>query len=317
MLARESYKKKEAEEERKEKLRLARAEKAAKKRQEEEERLEKERLEHERRRNKERQAEMTRQKSLHSHHFPYVHHHALAEHNALQMRGCPRRSECDICRNRNIRILFAQSNPPKYTCEECDWDICDEHFREQNISAERKKELKKERQKKAEAERLQLERRWQQEEEEERIRWDADTRFPQKIRSLAAKNKNSNSPLKFTVWCSDGYDYDGWHSYAGPPEKEFDSSWATKKEANQRAEYLFFWKNPWGIEPTEISDDYQGEPKAESKDGMDKWTVSPADSSRWTVGVTQANVYPHLENASSRRHHHDEPTVEMASEVFF
>lgn len=52
---------------------------------------------------------------------------------------------------------------------------------------------------------------------------------------------------KFFVWSSEGYDNDGWHSYNGPPRKEFDSSWRTIEEANARVEYLFFIKNPWVI----------------------------------------------------------------------
>jgi hypothetical protein len=39
---------------------------------------------------------------------------------------------------------------------------------------------------------------------------------------------------------------------------------------------------------------------------MMKWTVAPADSTRWTVGVVPASVYQHLENASLDRHNHDD-----------
>ena len=122
----------------------------------------------------------------------------------------------------------------------------------------------------------------------------------------AAKNKNLSSKLKYTVWCSDGYDPDGWHSYEGEPTKEFDSCWSSKKEANDRAEYLFFWKNPWGLAPNEVSDDYTGELSPTAKDGMNKWTVSPPDSSRWTVGVVPAAAFLHLENASRERHNYDD-----------
>ena len=87
--------------------------------------------------------------------------------------------------------------------------------------------------------------------------------------------------------------------------KEFDSSWNTKKEANQRAEYLFFWKNPWGSDPDQVSDLDVGVPKARKQDGMDKWTVAPPDSSRWTVGVVPASAFRYLENATLSRHRHD------------
>ena len=133
--------------------------------------------------------------------------------------------------------------------------------------------------------------------------------FLDKFRNPPAKNKSSTSTLKYTVWCSDGYDRDGWHSYGGPPSKEFDTSWPTKQEANERAEYLFFWKNVWGLDPDEISDDYTHSDVGvlpTENDGMNKWTVCPADSSRWTVGVVPTQAYLHLENASQRRHCNDD-----------
>ena len=147
---------------------------------------------------------------------------------------------------------------------------------------------------------------YQQREEEKRLRWDPQVRFKADIIKPPAKNKQLSSKLKYTVWCSDGYDKDGWHSYEGEPNKEFDTSWMTKEEANARAEYLFFWKNPWGLDPTEVSDDDGGENSPTVRDGMNKWEVAPPDSSRWTVGVVPAAAYPHLENATLSRHSYDE-----------
>ena len=147
--------------------------------------------------------------------------------------------------------------------------------------------------------------RLQKEEQKERARWDATARFKPTTIKPPAGNKNADSMIKFTVWCSAGFDNDGWHSWGGEPDKLFDSSWKTKKEANDRAEYLFFWKNVWNVSPQEVSDD-NGEPKPSEQDGMKKWTVAPSDSKRWTVGVVPASAFQHLEKACLRRHIYDD-----------
>ena len=72
-----------------------------------------------------------------------------------------------------------------------------------------------------------------------------------KVVSGANKQRTGSG---FTVWSSSGYLPDGFHSYCGPPRKEFDSSWATAKEANMRARYLFHACNPYGIEIDELQD---------------------------------------------------------------
>ena len=259
----------------------------------------------ERQRQQERNEEISRQRCLHTHSFPRVHIHHLALSNSLLTSGSPRRGRCNCCDNKRTsggaRIFsFSQAQPSMYSCETCDWDICQECFDYESKSDAEKKRIQKQR----EAEERKREEEERKKEEERISRWDAQNRFKPAIIKLAAKNKKPN--LKFTVWCSDGYDYDGWHSYEGEPMKEFDSSWVTKKEANERAEFLFFWKNPWGMAPNQVSDEYQGEPEPIVNDGMKKWSVSPDDSSRWTVGVVPAAAYLHLENASNNRHNYDD-----------
>jgi hypothetical protein len=129
--------------------------------------------------------------------------------------------------------------------------------------------------------------------------------------------KYPNSGLKYTVWCSDGYDADGWHSYEGSPTKEFDSVWITKKEANDRAEYLFFWKNPWGHEPEELEGDYTGEIVPEYVDGLVSRSVAPPSSTRWTTGVVPANAFSHLPNSTTDRHNFDDDDDEGKEEEYY
>ncbi len=87
-------------------------------------------------------------------------------------------------------------------------------------------------------------------------------------------------------------------------KREFDSVWATKEEANARAKYLFFWKSPWGLEAEEIDSEEWNE---SITNGLKGWTVCPADSSRWTVGIVPSVAYPYLENSTTERHNHDQP----------
>ena len=56
--------------------------------------------------------------------------------------------------------------------------------------------------------------------------------------------------MEHIVWFLDGYD----NGCKGPTIKEFDSVWAAKGEANVRAKYSLFWKNPWGMKSGEMFD---------------------------------------------------------------
>ena len=95
-------------------------------------------------------------------------------------------------------------------------------------------------------------------------------------------NKNIKKLKKYVVYSSDGYGYDGWHSYAGPPENKFDSSWDTKEQANARAAYLFHACNPWGIEVNELM---ESEIDSAVHSGLASYCTTPDDSTTWTVKV--------------------------------
>jgi hypothetical protein len=66
---------------------------------------------------------------------------------------------------------------------------------------------------------------------------------------------DGNKMQGYTVCCSSGYGSSRWHSYQGPPNKEFDTTWKTDEEANARARYLFYWKNCYGISAEELDAD--------------------------------------------------------------
>jgi hypothetical protein len=268
-------------------------------RKEEQKRKEREKKQQEQR-EKHRAEEISKQGEFHSLSVPQtVHGCKLAETKHLLFYGSPRsyNARCTECRHFGV----------EYTCERCDYDICKDCFKEKTMTpsekkaeAKRKAALEKERQEAA-AERRRLQ---EEEEEKHRKKWDPKTHFAEKIINPSNKNKDpdGNKSKGFTVWCSDGYGNDGWHSYEGPLTKQFDTTYATKKEANERARYLFHWKNPWGSEPEEIENDQFNK---STKEGMVTYTVTPDDSSTWTVAVVPDAAFAYLDNATRSRHGYD------------
>ena len=257
------------------------------------------------RKEKERAAELIAQVEKHTHYHPKVHGCKLAKTGELLKDGSPRmygRLQCDAC----MRPIY---NDLGYTCEACDYDICQDCFKEKTMTPEEKKaEAKRKAKEEKERREIEAERRRLEEEEEAqyRAKWDAKQQFKSSIINPPDKNldPNGNKMKGFTVWCSDGYGNDGWHSYEGPPTKEFDATFKTKEEANNRARYLFHWKNPWGLGAEEIAEN-SGEIHKSVKNELVTYEVTPDDSSTWTVGVVPDAAYSHLDNASSRRHGYD------------
>ena len=116
--------------------------------------------------------------------------------------------------------------------------------------------------------------------------------FSKNIRNPNAANLNRNKKLKYTIWTSCGYDNDGWHRYGGPPDKEFNSSYEKLEEANERAEYVFLYDNPWGLE-----DEYEinlPETDTVSTKGCRFLECRPDDSERWTVSVIPSSAFDYV-----------------------
>ncbi len=133
---------------------------------------------------------------------------------------------------------------------------------------------------------------------------EADDRLkiPSKVKRVPASGK-APSGKGFTVWRSVGYGNDGFHSYYGPPEKMFDSSWKSVKDANERAKYLFYHDNPWGLDASEILDDQTGRYDIEEKyaDKCLCLRMSPPDDEIVTVGVVPDSAFEHLDNSRAPR----------------
>jgi predicted nucleic acid-binding Zn-ribbon protein len=254
-------------------------------------------------REEKRSAEIASQAEKHIHLIPKVHGCKLAKTSDLlfyeEARIYRYSSCCSVCRSRYNDML--------YSCEKCDFDICSDCHKEKTMTeaekkaeAKRKAALEKERQEAEAAMRRQIE----EEEEEFRQKWDPKSHFKPNIINPPDANLDPDVKKGYVVWSSDGYGYDGWHSYEGPPEKVYDSTWSTKANANERARYLFHWKNPWGHEAEHMMEE---EHIVESKnDGLIKYVTSPDDSSTWTVAVTPAAAFAHLDNVRKFGNHHDD-----------
>jgi hypothetical protein len=272
-----------------------------KKRQEEEQRWREQEKNRQKQIEKDRAEEISKQREFHSLSVSKkVHGCKLAFTKDLLVLGTPRiyYARCDECGG-NV----------EYTCEGCDYDICKECFKEKNMTASEKKAVAKRKaaeekeQQRVEAEKQRVEAEKQRVEAE---KWDPNIQFVDKIINPSDKNKDpdGNKSKGFTVWCSDGYGNDGWHSYEGSPAKEFDTTYVTKKEANERARYLFQWKNPWGLEADEFEEGAH-EIDESTNEGMISYVVTPDDSTTWSVGVVPDAAFPYLDNATRTRHHYD------------
>ncbi|EJK73837.1 hypothetical protein THAOC_04519, partial [Thalassiosira oceanica] len=236
--------------------------------------------------------------------FPKVHPKKLAKSCELLIHGRPRTQQstrCDGCR------LYTT---PLYTCEEDDFDICGDCFRVKNMTEKEKAAEAKRRAKEAKraAERAAKMREEEEKAEKERQKkWLREYNFKPHIYNLSKKNLDpkGNGSKGWTVWCSDGYGNDGWHSYEGPPTKHFDSTFATKEDANARARYLFYWKNSYGFRVEEMYNHCQEDDKRVTGEGLVEYTVHPDDSTIWTVAVVPDSAFPYLDNTTMERHYHD------------
>ncbi len=110
------------------------------------------------------------------------------------------------------------------------------------------------------------------------------------IKNPGARHLDKCNKLKYTVWKSCGYDYDGWHGYDGPPMKEFDSSFDSVDEANMRVKYVFYYKNPWGLDRDEMHTDTH----VMKKSGVRFLCCCPDDSERWTVSAIPSIAFDHI-----------------------
>ena len=112
-----------------------------------------------------------------------------------------------------------------------------------------------------------------------------ESSYAKSIRNPTTSNKNQSVKQQFTVWTSCG-------SYEGPPDKEFNSSYATLEQANKRAEYVFFYKNPWGL----TNDEEIPHPETDevTDQGFRYLECHSDDSQSWTVSVVPSIAFEYI-----------------------
>lgn len=129
---------------------------------------------------------------------------------------------------------------------------------------------------------------------------------PKTVSEPPPASRNKDSVLAFIVRHSEGYEPDGWHSYMGPAEKRFDTSFASKEQANKRAMYLFYKKNTWGLGVDEMM---ENDIETSYAGGMVHLTCSPPDSGFWTVDVVPKDMCKRFANGKEQWYD-DEPGEE-------
>ncbi|KAL7556212.1 hypothetical protein ACA910_017371 [Epithemia clementina (nom. ined.)] len=232
----------------------------------------------------------------------------------------------------------------KWTCEQCDFDICQRCFQRRMEQVNRREEQKRIKivdriplgdddgggefaRETSRARKMSDKNNWSS------YRWDPPSVYKKHIifPSLQNTDPQPSQGKGFTVWCSFG---DGLtrssriekSNHATTLEialQEFDSTWDNLKDAQDRAQYLYHWKNCWGFQKGSNSDKFGGTEEAgHAFQKLQKHTM-PANSSSsssmqlrcWTVGVVTDQEFASLENATLRRHKFDwYSNVEMDKE---
>jgi hypothetical protein len=110
------------------------------------------------------------------------------------------------------------------------------------------------------------------------------------VRHPPAQHFNANKKLRYTVWQTYGYDHRRGRSYLGAPGKAFNSSYASLDDANERAEFVFYFQNPWGLQgmadfPSEDTYDER------TKDGCQILSCVSDAYQGWTVWVVSSNAF--------------------------
>ena len=234
-----------------------------------------------------RYEEVKSQLSLHTHKSS-VHPCALALTSALKFEGNPRSPRASCSANKSPSCSWRgwierkkDGKGTAWTCERCDYDICHDCYAFATASKAQQQQILV-----AHDEERKAARRQQQLELEEEL----GGPYPAHVKEPSLANKGGACSTGFTVWSSQGYPPDRWHSYAGPPETEYDTTYPTAKEATLRASYLFYFKNPWGLEGDEIAN---GECSTGGRQPSEVVRLEhiAGDSNTWTVAVAKAGAW--------------------------
>jgi hypothetical protein len=219
-------------------------------------------------------------------------------------------SNCDFCRKKRC----------EWTCEKCDFDVCQSCFEVQKLpeaervkrcnklmaeEAKRIKEIQEER----ERARKRLREFWEKQEKEQKIRdakeLEKKIGKPLQKHKVVPKVNRKAVGSGYTVWSASG---GRWRS---PTRKQFDSSWKSLDDAKQRAKYLFYVKNRWGCKVSEIEDESNraglsryGEEK--QPPGLFRLQMHDEGGNDWTVSIVPDDAFKFLDHVDDEPNHHDD-----------
>lgn len=239
-----------------------------------------------------------------------AHVHPMADSSVIrcsvQYGTQKRRVQVATCDHPHSFATWCQRTPHR-SCAECDFDLCQVCYEIECLPEAKKQAELNRRYDKIAKTNAEAERRYEEEQMREIARQETSERlrkeeferkhaaelkrFPTIIRNPPAKHLDENNKLEFTVWTSCSFDYDGFHWYAGPPAKEFNSSYATIEEANRRVEFVFLFNNPW---EWDLEDMHYDENFVDAS-GFRRMEVAPKVCEEWTVSVVPSQVFEVLD----------------------
>jgi hypothetical protein len=134
--------------------------------------------------------------------------------------------------------------------------------------------------------------------------WDAFRQFESWIITPPPNNKipDGSSKKGFTVWCSISSD-----TTSGSPEKLFDTTYKKMTDANDRARYLFYWKNPWGMSPQKMLEvvHIKSDTSSNATNASTFHCVNSNADETWIVSVVNDATFLYLDSARHYRHNLD------------
>ena len=331
--------------------------------------LQQERAQQIKRSHRQRAIEQQNQTLLHTYSFPNVHPHPKAPSERLNYFGQPRGqvATCQWCQWKDDQDERWESSSSGggdgeihqgdrdalrhkvlWTCEPCNFDICQECFQPTNLPHPQFRSEPTSQRNVAQQQQppapyvVPNATKPSQGSGSSRgsstgYRWDPPGRFEKHI--VFPSYQNTNPPPTqnhhgsgYTVWCS----YDGptisrtttsitssCSSNSSPevgsnsktPKQEFDTTWDTFDDAQARARYLYHWKNCWRSSSHQSEEDVyrvrwdqRSEEPDQPKYGQPFGTWP--QRSCWRVGLVTNQEFAHLPHATRRRHTFDlNPTV--------
>jgi hypothetical protein len=130
-------------------------------------------------------------------------------------------------------------------------------------------------------------------------KWDASSVFEAWIITPPDNNKvPKGSMMKgYTVWCSIAT------ADVQFPPKNFDTTYRHLNDANSRARFMFYWRNPWHLSPNKMSESVliQSDNSAMSGCASTFHCVHP-NGDKWIVSVVNDSTFKYLDDASLQRH---------------